>query len=126
MNKIEIGDPKISLIHFIGTPPNPPSNNILAIIDLGANIHVAKQATTTMSPLIMPNEMTAKLPDGITMESLRIVTLQLPGIIKQAIQIHIFPKMRTSPLISLGVFCYDGCTIILDKQDVVVQENGKK
>ena len=55
MNKIEIRNPKISLINCINTPPNPTSNNILEIADLGANIHLSKQATTTMSPVIMSN-----------------------------------------------------------------------
>ena len=40
MNKIEISNPKISLINCIGNPPNPPSNNILEISDSGKNIHL--------------------------------------------------------------------------------------
>ena len=55
VNKIEISNPKISLIKYIDTPHNPTSNNILAIADSGANIHLAKQATTTMYPVIMSN-----------------------------------------------------------------------
>ena len=42
MNKIEISDPKISLINYIYTPPNPPSNNMIEIADSGANKHQAK------------------------------------------------------------------------------------
>ena len=53
MNKIYISNPKISLINFIDTPPNPHSNHMLAIADSGANIHLSKQATTTMAPVIM-------------------------------------------------------------------------
>ena len=53
MNKIKISTPKISLINCIDTTPNPPSNNMLAITDSGANIHLEKQATTTMDPVIM-------------------------------------------------------------------------
>ena len=59
------------------------------------------------------------------MEPSRIATLQLPGLRKQARQIHIFPKMKTDPLISLGVLCDDGKNITLDKQDMSVQRNGK-
>ena len=40
MNKIETSKPNISLINFIDTPPNPSSNNMLAIIESGANIHL--------------------------------------------------------------------------------------
>ena len=33
INKIEISNPKIILINYIGTPPNPPSKNMLKIAD---------------------------------------------------------------------------------------------
>ena len=91
---------------------------MLAITNSGANIHLARQATPTMAPVIMENETKARLPDGSTMESTHIATLQLPGLSKQAIQINISPKMNTSPLISLGVLCDYGCTITLDKQEM--------
>ena len=38
MNKIEISNPKISLINCFVTPPNYPGNKMLSIIDSGANI----------------------------------------------------------------------------------------
>ena len=68
--------------------------------------------------------MTARLPNVIKMESSHIATLQIPGLRKQARQIHIFPKMKTAPLILLGVLCDDGCTMTLDKQDTSVHKNG--
>ena len=37
-----------------------------------------------------------------------------------------FPKMKTAPLISLGVLCYYGCTITLDNQYMSVHNNGQK
>ena len=97
---------------------------MIAIADSGANIHLAIKFTPTMAPVIMDNEIKARLPDGITMESTHIATVQLPGLIRIARQIHIFPKMHTDPLISLGVLCDDGCTITLDKQAMSVQKNG--
>ena len=53
VNKIEISNPKISLINYINTPPNPTSNNMIAIADSGMNIHLEKQATPTMAPAII-------------------------------------------------------------------------
>ena len=53
INKIEISNPKISLINCIGVPPNYPGNNMLEIEELGANIHLAKQAMNKMAPVIM-------------------------------------------------------------------------
>ena len=123
INKIEISNPKISLINCIGTPPNYPSNNTLAIADSGVNIHLEKQDTTTMAFVIILSEITARIPDGRTMESSHIATLQLRGLIKQASQIHILTKIKTAPLISLVVLCDDGCTITLYIQDMPVQKH---
>ena len=72
---------------------------MLSITLSGVNTNLEKQDTPTMAPLIISNYMTARLSDGSTMESPPIETLQLPGISKQARQIHNFPKMKTAPLI---------------------------
>ena len=88
-NKIEISNPKISLINYIDTPPNPTNTNMLEIEDSGVNIHIARQATPTMAPVIMENETKARLPDGRTIDYTHIATLQIPGLSKQAIHIHI-------------------------------------
>ena len=66
---------------------------MLEITKLGEIIHLEKQATPTMAPVIMSNYMTTRLPDERTMESLHIATLQLPGLSKQASQIHILPEI---------------------------------
>ena len=107
-NKLIMSNPKISLINHIDTPHNKTSNNMLIITDYGANIHIARQATPTTTPVIMYNEMKSRLPDGITMESPHIATLLLPGQGKVARQIHVLPIIQTAPSISLGVLCDDG------------------
>ena len=56
-NKIKIINPKISLINHIDTPTNTTSTNMLVIVDSGTNIHLSRQATHTMSPVIMDIEM---------------------------------------------------------------------
>ena len=53
VNKIEISNPRISFIHYINTPPNPTSTNMVAIAESGVNVHLARKATPTMSPLMM-------------------------------------------------------------------------
>ena len=60
------------------------------------------------------------------MESLHIVTLQIPSLSKQARQIQILPKMKASPLISLEVLSDDGCTFTLYKQYMLVKNNGQE
>ena len=118
MNTIKISNPKISLINFIDNPHNLPSNNMLAIVHSGANIHPEKNTTTKMAPVIMSAEMIARLQDGSTMESSQISALQITGLRKQSRQIHIDIKINISPLISLGVLCDYGCTITLDKEEM--------
>ena len=42
---------------------------MLVLADSGANIHPEKQATTIMSPVIISNDMTARLLDVSIMDS---------------------------------------------------------
>ena len=55
VNKIEISNPKISLIKYIDTPPNPTRTNMLEIADSGVNKHLTIQVTPTMALVIMVN-----------------------------------------------------------------------
>ena len=116
----------ISLINCIDTPPNPNINNMLAIVDSGVNIHLEKQATTAIASVIMLNKISSRIPDGSTRESSHIATLQISVLSKQARQVHIFPKMNTAPLISLGVLFDYGRTITLEKKEMAVQNNGQE
>ena len=83
-------------------------------------LYVSTKSTTTMAPVIMSSYMTSRLPDGSIMESLHIATLQIPGLSKQDRHIHITPKMKIAPLISLELLCDYGCTITLYKQEISV------
>ena len=98
---------------------------MVAITDSGENIHLTRQATPKMASVTINHEMKARLSDGSTMDSTHISTLQLPGLIRLARQIQIFPKIQTSPLISLGVLWDDGCNITLDKQSMPINKNGE-
>ena len=75
MNKIKSSNPKLGLISNIGNPHNFTSKHTLAIEDSGANIHLDKQYTTTMDPVIISNDMATRLPYGSTMESSHIAKL---------------------------------------------------
>ena len=119
-NKIKISNPKISLTNNIDAPPNTTSTNMLSIVDSGVNIHLSRQSTPATAPVIMNNKMKARLPDGSTMESTYIETLQLPGLSNLARHIRIFLKIQTAPLIASGVLCDYGCIIALDKQAMYI------
>ena len=70
--------------------------------------------------------MTSGLPDCSKMEYSHLEKIHIPGLIKQARQIHIYPKTKTAPIISLGVLCDDGCTITIDNQVMSVHKNGQE
>ena len=72
-------------------------NSMLEITDSGANIHLERKSTPTMAPVMMENNIKARLPDGFTMESTHIATIHIPGLRKQTRQIHISPKIQISP-----------------------------
>ena len=76
---------------------------MLEITDSGSNIHLSRKVTPIMATVIMDNEMKAKLPDGSTMESKYIATLQISCLSRIVRQIQNFSKIHTAPLISLGV-----------------------
>ena len=57
VNEIKMSNPKIILINFIYTPSNQNTTNMLEISDSGANIHLERQDTLRMAPVIMDNEM---------------------------------------------------------------------
>ena len=75
VNKIEISNPKISLINYIDTPPNPTITSMLEITESGANIHLARKDTPTIAPVIMENDTEARLPDGFTTEFTHVATI---------------------------------------------------
>ena len=79
-----------------------------------------------MAPIMMDNELKARLPDVRTTELTHIATLQLLGLSNLARKINISPKNQTAPLISLEFSCDDGCTITLDKQIMSIQKNGEE
>ena len=89
MNKIKISNPKLSLINSIRIPHSYPSKHTLEIADSGTNIHIYKQATPTMEPVLISKYMTSRLPDGSTTESSHIATIQILGLSNQARQIKI-------------------------------------
>ena len=57
---------------------------MVAIAESGANIHLARQSTPAMAPIIMDNKMKERLTYGRTMESTHIGTPNLPGLIRIA------------------------------------------
>ena len=123
VDKPKISLPKISLTYNIETPYNSPFNTNIVILYYGDNIHFSNIATPITALVKCEHTMEARLPYVITMYSTHVATLLLIGMSRESSKIHIFPEIKTSPLISLGVLCDDGCTITLYKQTMKVQNN---
>ena len=125
VNKIEISNPKISLIYYIDTPPNSTSDNMLAIADSDANIQLEK-----IHPYNGPcnygkwNEINTT---GWKHNEFLIYSNTLATRSKQASEVdpH-FLELKTASLISLGVLCDGGYTITLDKQEISIRKNEKE
>ena len=62
MNKIKINTPKISVINNISTPPTFPRKYTLVNADSGSNVYLVNQYTPIIAPVIIPKDMTARLP----------------------------------------------------------------
>ena len=125
VNKFEINKPKISLINYIDTPPNPTIPNMLSISESGVNKHLARQSTPTTTPVIVKcNEIKTTIWKHYGVHTY----INTPATrSKQASKIdpH-FPKFKTAPWISLGVLCDDGYTITLEKQEKSIEKNGEE
>ena len=56
------------------------------------NIHLANESTPTMDPVIISNNMNARLLYGIIMDSSHVSVLQLPGLKKKLDKFTFPPK----------------------------------
>jgi hypothetical protein len=121
---IGLNGPKlISCANCLKSTPNK-SNNVKAIADSGANIHLG-DAQTPCTNLNQTNPgLPAQLPDGSLIRSSHSGILPLTSKLStQAKTMHIFPQLQSGPLLSLGVFADDGCRIILTKTAIVIEKS---
>jgi hypothetical protein len=70
------------------------------------------------------NPIHVELPDGSTITSTHTGILPLPNLPDNAIRAHIFPRLTSGSLISIGLLCDAGCTATLDKDKIVIH-NGQ-
>ena len=63
------------------------------------------------------------LPDNSKMTSTKTGSLPFPGLSSKAQQAHIYPKLQSASLISVGKLCDDGCDVTFRKNDVTAVKN---
>ena len=64
--------------------------------------------------------LTVRLPNGHTMQATHATNFHIPALPPNATQAHVFPQMRTAPLLSIGQLCDHGCEAHFDKHQVVI------
>jgi hypothetical protein len=65
------------------------------------------------------------LPNGQVISGTHTANLPFPQLPTTAILAHIFPHLRNQALLSIGVFCDVGCTLIFEQTSVQIRYNNK-
>ena len=71
------------------------------------------------------NGVRVKYPDGIIDQATHTATLDVPSLPLQARQVHLFNKLASGSLLSLGQLCDAGCTAYFDNTAVYIFYQGK-
>jgi hypothetical protein len=67
-----------------------------------------------------PHPINVELPNGETITSTHTGLLPFQNLPTEAKRAHIFPSLTSGSLVSMGVLCDAGCTVTLDKDQVVI------
>lgn len=101
----------------------PPTPSFDAIIDSGCTGHYFP----TINPLINITPTThglpVTLPDSTIITSSHTGSLQIPTLPPQAQKAYIFPELTSSALLSVGQLCDSDCTVIFNKNNMLVKNN---
>lgn len=79
--------------------------------------------TTSRTPIFFGPEVT--LPGGDTMKATHSTSLNISQLSKAGNLTHLFPKLKSANLLSIGQFCDDGCVVIFHKDLVVVAKHNQ-
>ena len=65
------------------------------------------------------------LPDGSEIQSTHTALLNIPSLPTKAREAHLFPSLTSGSLISMGLFCDQGCKVTFTADEVVVKRGGQ-
>lgn len=82
---------------------------------------------TTHTQLKHENESSiqVKLPNGDVLHSSGSTKIPIPSLSNQAQKAHIFPKLTSANLLSIGQLCDDNCIATFDKHKLIITKNNK-
>ena len=108
---------------FVSNSVNPPlklNKHKKYIADTGCSGHYDGD-TCAGAPTTSP--ITVKLPNGGTMTSTHINSLDIPSLPPEACTQHLFPEMTTTGLLSIGQLCDHGCTATFSRHRLVIRNS---
>ena len=96
-----------------------------AIFDSGASNHYFKVNAPVHHLKPTAFGPTVTLPGGDTMTATKQGSLTIPELSWHGNNVHVFPKLQSANLLSIGQFCDDGCIVIFHKNLVLVTKHNK-
>ena len=112
---------------------NNPHTHSPVVADTGATAHFFEHQHSTMVHTTIPltnitptsQGITVLLPNQATMRSSHTGLLDLPQLPTRARQVHLFPKLASGSLLSIGQLCDAGCQATFDRQHLRIYHNNK-
>ena len=82
--------------------------------------------TKCLSMTPTKNPISARMPDGDSIISSHDAVLDMTRKLSERARTgHVFPDLQSGPLLSLGVMCDDGCTVILHADILYITKDGE-
>lgn len=71
----------------------------------------------------MKNPGSVKLPDGKFLKYTHVTNLDIPGLDQKATKSYVVPKLKNTPLLSIGQLCDEDYVAIFTKNQVKIVPN---
>ena len=107
----------INIIETTNTITHKHVDN-LAAADSGTSGHFLKTNSPCVNKRIATNPLGIRMPDGHIIFSSRTALLPQDTLPVEARNAHIFPDLKNKALLSIGMFCDNGCIAIFDNKKV--------
>jgi hypothetical protein len=101
------------------TPP-PLAQHETSIVDSGCTGHFLLVTAPCLNKVKYRNPLTARLPNGATMESSHTADLDIPEFNAAASEAHVFPGMAHHSLLSVGKLCDEGYIVTFQQDTVTI------
>ena len=116
--KLAPSPPTITNPHIV-----PPSTK--AIADTGSTgNYLSLEASYYTDMKVADPPIEVILPDGSEIQSTHTALLNIPSLPIKAREAHLFPTLSSGSLISMGLFCDQGCEVKFTAAKVVVERDG--